>query len=122
MGSEEAPMTWTLDGTEIRNHEGHKLASARYGPIKPCSMQVSTEEQQEALQLMVKAPEMWLLLHACLRWFTEDPPPRIGVDIAQDIRELLGGQHRVPCLGCGGAVPWNQGSDYCSGCIKADQP
>ena len=55
-------MSWTLDGTEIRNHEGHKLASARYGPINPCSMKVSAQEQQEALQLMVKAPEMWAAL------------------------------------------------------------
>jgi len=72
MGSEEAPMTWTLDGTEIRNAEGHKLASARYGPIKPCSMRVSEEERQEALQLMVKAPEMWAALYAMVKFYAAD--------------------------------------------------
>lgn len=32
------------------------------------------------------------------------------------------GQSRVPCKGCGGPVPWNQGTDYCAKCIKADRP
>lgn len=65
-------MSWTLDGTEIRNHEGHKLASARYGPIKPCSMKVSAEERQEALQLMVKAPELWAALYAMVKFYAAD--------------------------------------------------
>ena len=30
------------------------------------------------------------------------------------------GQYRVPCLGCGGPVPHNQGSDYCATCIEKD--
>ena len=29
----------------------------------------------------------------------------------------------VPCIGCySGIVPWNQGSDYCSACLKRDRP
>lgn len=59
-------MSWTRRGPDIHNHEGQRIASARYGRVRPCSMKVGDEEQEEALALMVKAPEMWAALHAAL--------------------------------------------------------
>lgn len=84
-------MSWTRDGTEIRNAEGHKLVSARYGAIKPCSMKVSEQEKTEALRLRVQAPELYAALYACLirleHWPGSENPERFPE--VREARRLL---------------------------------
>ena len=37
--------------------------------------------------------------------------------------QLSGSRSEKPCIGCRtGSVPHNQGSDYCTDCLLADQP
>lgn len=35
--------------------------------------------------------------------------------------DVLGSRRECIAPGCHGLVPWDQGSDYCAACIRADQ-